>query len=109
MHGEDIHFIVMGSVAVGRYPILEIIIVNNVVASNEARQIEHLGQGIDDHSVLSCPVADHQGGDVLDVGNVRHPHRDGIKAFLRGSRLVASNFVADTLYGDSAGFALPRV
>lgn len=70
VHREDVHFVIMGSVAPGLYPVPKIIVVDDVIAANETRQIKGLGGGVDSHGVLSGPVVDHQGWDMPGVGNV---------------------------------------
>ena len=73
MHGKHVHLVVMGGVSLTGHPVAQILVINDVIAAGQARQIEGFGGGIHRHRVLSCPVVHHQGGGVLMTGvhNIR--------------------------------------
>ena len=52
----------------GGDPVAQIFVIDDVIAADQARQVEGLGGGVDGHGVLPGPVVDHEGGSVLVAG-----------------------------------------
>ena len=68
VHGQHVHLVVVGGVAVGGDPVAQIFVIDDVIAADQARQVEGLGGGVDGHGVLLGPVVDHECGGVLVAG-----------------------------------------
>ena len=65
VHGQHIHLIVVGQGGLLLYPVADPVIVNNMVASDQACQIKSLAGRIESHGSLAGILADALCGDML--------------------------------------------
>ena len=65
VHGHDVHVVVVAQGGFLLHPLAECLVIDDMVAADQARQIEGLGRGVQGHGAVPRVVGHRLGGHVL--------------------------------------------